>query len=76
MQYSDPILAGLTDAVTAMIDKGHDVEAVMDGMLSLTVGWAIDKKGPREIARRLYLISLKCAADAEMLEGARSGTVN
>lgn len=76
MQYNDPILDGLTDAVVGLVGKGHREDAVMDGMLTLTTGWAMAHEGPREVARRLYLLSLRFAAEAERIEGARSETTH
>lgn len=70
------ILEGLTEAAAKLVEAGHEEDAVFDNMLTLTVGWAVNKEGPREVARRLYLLSLRCAADAEMREGAPAETVN
>jgi hypothetical protein len=70
------ILKGLTDAAAKLVEDGHDEDAVFDHMLSLTVSWAVNREGPREIGRRLYMLSLRCAADAEMREGASVGSVN
>jgi hypothetical protein len=76
MRYDDPILDGLTDAAGGLIGKGHKEVAVMDGMLTLATGWAMAHEGPRGTARRLYMLSLRCAAEAERLEGAPAETVN
>jgi hypothetical protein len=76
MQHNDPILDGLTDAATGLVRKGHKEDAVMDGMLTLTVGWAMAHEGPQQVARRLYMLALRCASEAELMEQAKKGAVN
>jgi hypothetical protein len=76
MQHNDPILDGLTDAAADLVRQGHREDAVMDGMLTLTVGWAVNHEGPRVVARHLYMLAMKCAAEAERLEGAKSERIN
>lgn len=74
--HNHEILKALTEAAAKLVEAGHDEDEVFDNMLSLTLSWAVNREGPREIGRRLYMLSLRCAADAEMREGAPAGRVN
>jgi hypothetical protein len=46
-------------------------DKVMDAMLTLTTTWAVAHEGPQVVARQLYMLALKFAAEAEgMKQGA------
>jgi hypothetical protein len=74
--HNHEILKALTEAAARLVEAGHSEDDVFDNMLTLTVTWAVHKEGASEIGRRLYLLRLRCAADAEMREGAQVKTVN
>jgi hypothetical protein len=70
---TDPILRRLTDAAATLVEQGHAESKVVDAMLTITTAWAVAHEGPQAVARRLYMLALQFAAQAERQEpGPRS----
>ena len=76
MEYNDPIFEEATETAKEMVRKGHAEDAIMDGMLTLTVTWALGKEGPRAVSNRLYGLALQAAAMADLIERDREGTAH
>lgn len=76
MRHNDPILDGLADAAAGLVGEGHKEDAVYDGMLTLSVGWAADHVGLREAGRLLYVHAMRCAFEADRIEALQSGTTH
>jgi hypothetical protein len=66
--HDNAILSALIKTATTLIKAGHPVDKVMDGMLTLTTAWSVAHEGPEVVARRLYMLALQFAAEAERQE--------
>jgi hypothetical protein len=72
--HDNAILSALIKTATTLIEAGHPVDKLMDAVLTLTTTWAVTHEGPQVVARQLYMLALKFAAEAERLEQAEGQT--
>ena len=65
---NEAMVTAMAEAARAQVQAGNREDAVYDAMLTVTMTWAIQTEGPREVSRRLYLLALQAAAFAEAVE--------
>lgn len=71
---NEAMITAMSEAARVQVEAGNPVDAVMDAMLTVTMGWVLQTEGPREVSRRLYLLAVQAAALADEVEqGQREG---
>ena len=65
---NEAMINAMREAARVQVEAGNPVDAVMDAMLTVTMGWVLQTEGPREVSRRLFLLALQAAELANEVE--------